>query len=260
MKYYFQYFQQAITLKAESTSTLQHSRWVKISHAIVTLSFFALVVTGFEMTMVHPRFYWSEVGNDLTPALFEVPVSRNYKHNGYNKPVAFFSEKSSPVSAGRTYDIFNQNGWGRSLHFFAGWFLLGAGLVYFIWAVMSSHIRKNLLLKKAEWQLKPWREDISNHFRFRIPTTSGGPHYGLLQKSTYLVVILVLFPLIILTGMSMSPALTATYPFLLKLWGAQSARTIHFFCSALLVLFLIVHFAMIIKSGFKKNVKAITVG
>jgi thiosulfate reductase cytochrome b subunit len=244
----------------ETTNTARHSRWVKISHAIVTLSFFVLLFSGFEITMVHPRFYWGEVGNDLTPALFELPISRNYKHNGFTKPVAFFPEKDSPVSASRTFNIFNQNGWGRSLHFLAGWFLFAAGFVYFIWALLSSHIRGNLLLKRKEWQLKLWREDVVKHLRFKIPSTTGGPHYGLLQKSTYLIVILILFPLIILTGMSMSPALTATYPFLLKFWGAQSARTIHFICSTLLLLFLLVHLAMIIVSGFKKNIKAITVG
>ncbi len=210
--------------------------------------------------MVHPRFYWGEVGNDLTPPLFEVPLGRNYKHNGFTKPVAFFSEQGSPVSASRTYDIFNQNGWGRSLHFLAGWFLLAAGLAYFILAVISNHLRGHLFLKRKEWQMKQWLEDISNHLRFKIPSTTGGPHYGLLQKVTYLTVILILFPLIILTGMSMSPALTAAYPFLLKLWGAQSARTIHFVCSSLLLLFLVAHLVMIILSGFKKNIKAITIG
>ena len=80
--------------------------------------------------MVHPRLYWGKAGNDLTPALLELPISRNYKHGGYDRPVPLTESASGPVSANRTYDIFNQNGWGRSLHFLAAWFLVLPGLVY----------------------------------------------------------------------------------------------------------------------------------
>ena len=97
-----------------------HARWVRISHWIVTLSVLMLAFTGFEILMVHPRLYWGNAGNDLTPALLELPISRNYKHGGWDKPTPFFQDAEGPVSASRTYDIFNQNGWGRSLHFLAG--------------------------------------------------------------------------------------------------------------------------------------------
>ena len=92
------------------------------------------------------------------------------------------------------------------------------------------------------------------------PATNG-PHYGLLQKCTYLAVIFILLPLVVLTGLTMSPAITAAYPFLLKMFlGAQSARTIHFFASAALILFLIVHIVMVILSGFKQQIRSMTWG
>jgi len=236
-----------------------HKRWVKVSHWIITLSFFALVFTGIEMTMVHPRFYWGEVGNDLTPALFELPVSRNYQHGGWEKAVPFSEVAGGPVSAARTYDIFNQNGWGRSLHFLAGWFLLIPGLIYFFAGIYTGHFKKHLWPK--EFTLRLFWKDIINHVRMQIPAATNGPQYGLLQKSSYVVVIFFLMPAIVMTGMTMSPAITAAYPFLLKIFfGAQSARTIHFFTSAALVLFLIVHLVMIIKSGFKKQLRAMTTG
>lgn len=238
-----------------------HKRWVKISHWIITLSFFALVFTGGEMTMVHPRFYWGEVGNDLTPALFELPVSRNYKHGGWEKSVPFSDAANAPVSAARTYDIFNYNGWGRSLHFLAGWFLLVPGLIYFIAGIFTGHFRKHLWPKSKEFSLRSFRNDIINHLRMQIPSATNGPHYGLLQKLSYVIVIFFLMPVIVMTGMTMSPAITAAYPFLLKIFfGAQSARTIHFFASTALVLFLIVHVVMVIKSGFKQQVRAMTIG
>lgn len=238
-----------------------HNRWVKGSHWIITLSFFLLLFTGVEMIMVHPRFYWGEVGNDLTPVLFELPVSRNYQHGGWEKSVPFTEVAGGPVSAARTYDIFNQNGWGRSLHFLAGWFLLIPGLIYFIAGIFTGHFRKHLWPQAKEFSLRLFWQDIINHMRMQIPPATDGPQYGLLQKCSYVIVIFFLMPVIVMTGMTMSPAITAAYPFLLKLFfGAQSARTIHFIASTALVLFLIVHVVMVIKSGFKQHIRSMTIG
>lgn len=99
--------------------TTHHARWVRISHGIVTVSVLTLAVTGVLILMVHPRLYWGEVGNDLTPALLELPISRNHQHGGWENRTPFFMDDAGPVSASRTFDIFNQNGWGRSLHFLA---------------------------------------------------------------------------------------------------------------------------------------------
>jgi thiosulfate reductase cytochrome b subunit len=245
----------------QSAATTPHKRWVKGSHWIITLSFLALAFTGIEMIMVHPRFYWGEVGNDLTPALFELPVSRNYKHGGWENSSPFFAQQGSPITASRTYDIFNQNGWGRSLHFLAGWFLVLAGLVYLLAGFFTGHFRRNLWPGSKEFTLQNFRLDLASHLRMQIPPAANGPHYGLLQKSTYLAIIFFLLPLITLTGMTMSPAITAAYPFLLKIFfGAQSARTIHFFASIALEGFLIVHVLMVIKSGFKKQILSMTWG
>jgi hypothetical protein len=57
----------------------QHKRWAKASHWIVTLAFLLLFFSGIEILMVHPRLYWGEVGNELTPALLELPISRNHR-------------------------------------------------------------------------------------------------------------------------------------------------------------------------------------
>jgi len=103
--------------------------------------------------------------------------------------------------------------------------------------------------------------DFTNHLRMKIPPASGGPRYGILQKTTYLVVVFFLLPVVAMTGITMSPAITAAYPILLKIFfGAQSARTIHFFASVLLVLFLILHIVMVIKSGFKQQIRSMTIG
>ena len=238
-----------------------HARWVRISHWIVTASVLVLVVSGFFILMVHPRLYWGKAGNDLTPALLELPISRNYRHGGWDKPRPFFANAAGPVSASRTYEIFNQNGWARSLHFLSAWFLVVPGAIYLLMGLLRGHFRSHVWPRARE--LAPrfvWR-DMLEHLRFRIPPARGGPQYGLLQKCAYSFVIFVAAPLMIVTGLTMSPAVTSALPFLLDLLGGyQSARTIHFFASAVLVLFVIVHVVMVVKSGFRRQIRAMTAG
>jgi thiosulfate reductase cytochrome b subunit len=244
-----------------STDQLQHSVWVRFSHWIITISFLFLAFTGFEILMVHPRLYWGEVGNDLTPAWIELPISRNYKHNGYENKSAFFAAENSPVSASRTYDIFNQNGWGRSLHFLSAWFLVVTGLLYVIGGIFSGHFKNYIWPRLKELSARTLLKDIADHIHMRIPPATQGPHYSVLQKLSYAMVIFFFLPLAVMTGFTMSPAISAAYPFLLSWFGgAQSARTIHFFTSIALELFLFVHVLMIFKSGFKQQIRYMTLG
>ncbi|MEI9921985.1 MAG: cytochrome b/b6 domain-containing protein [Bacteroidota bacterium] len=236
----------------------RHSVWVRLSHWIITLTFFSLVFTGIEILMVHPRLYWGEVGNDLTPALLELPISRNYKHNGYDKRIAFFDDNKAIVSASRTYRIFNQNGWGRSLHFLSAWLLVITGVLYLITGIFTGHFRKRILPTLREISPQAILRDFITHIKSRPVASS---QYNLLQRLSYMFVIFFLFPLMIITGLTMSPAITAAVPFLLKIFGGmQSARTVHFFASVTLELFLIVHFIMVILSGFKQQLRAMTIG
>src|SRR5687767_14277680 len=121
-----------------------HARWVKASHWIGAASLLVLAVTGFVILMAHPRLYWGEVGNDLTPALIELPISRNHQHGGWDTPRPFAPRPGAPVSASRTFDIFNQNGWGRSLHFLAAWCLVIPGLLYLLAGFAGGHFRAHL--------------------------------------------------------------------------------------------------------------------
>ena len=74
-------------------------------------------------------------------------------------------------------------------------------------------------------------------------------------------VVFVLFPLMIVTGLAMSPAITSVFPALVNVFGGQqSARTIHFGLFVALILFLIVHVLMVIMSGFKRQLRAMTLG
>jgi len=253
--------------------TQRHARWVRATHWIGAASVLALAFSGFVILMAHPRLYWGDAGNDLTPALLELPISRNHRHGGWTTPTRFAEIDGrarragptevgdAPVSASRTYEIFNKNGWGRSLHFLAAWGLVATGAIYLLGGVLSGHVRAHLIPRPGELTATHLARELADHLRLRIRPATGGPQYGLLQKCAYASVVFVALPLTVLTGLTMSPAITAAFPFLLTLFGGvQSARTIHFALWASLVLFVAGHVLMVALSGFRRQVRAMTVG
>jgi thiosulfate reductase cytochrome b subunit len=238
-----------------------HAAWLRVSHWILAASVLTLAFTGVIILMAHPRLYWGKTGNDLTPALLELPIGRNYKHGGWGAATTFYSGANPVVTAPRTYDIFNQNGWGRSLHFLAAWFLLATSLVYLIAGLVSGHLWRDIIPRLRDLSPRRLWEDIRAHLRRPLPRASGGPPYGTLQKLTYAGVVFIVLPLMVLTGLTMSPAITAAWPWLLDLCGgSQSARTIHFFSFTVLVLFFIIHVAMVALTGFRRQIRAMTLG
>jgi len=221
----------------------RHSLLVRVTHWITVISFVALLVTGVEILISHPRFYWGEVGNSLTPALFQIPIPSS----------------RSTVPTGYGYVLPDQNGWSRSLHFEAAWALVLTGLVYVICGLWSRHFGKNLFPAPEDRTWRAFRSVIANHLR--LARLSDSRTYNVLQRVTYLLVIFVLFPLVIWTGLAMSPGLNAAFPWIVDfLGGRQSARTLHFFVSVSLVLFLLVHVAMVLLSGFASRMREMITG
>lgn len=250
-----------ITADASLPRSPAHAAWVRCGHWVIAAAVLTLAFSGFEILMVHPRLYWGKAGNDLTPALVELPISRNYRHGGWAAPVVFVPGAHPVVSAARTYDIFNQNGWGRSLHFLAAWFLVVGGALYFGAAALSGHLRRNLL--PAPGELSPARlaADIRAHLHRPDSPVRVGPPYNLLQKLSYAAVMWLVLPFMLLSGLTMSPSVTAAVPGLLDLFGgSQSARTLHCVGFGLLVIFLIVHLVMVVLTGFGRQMRAMTLG
>jgi thiosulfate reductase cytochrome b subunit len=228
-----------------STTRLRHSLLVRITHWVTFIAFVALLITGIEILVSHPRFYWGEVGNVNTQPLFvfHIPSSRDTVPTGYG------------------YVMPDQNGWSRYLHFQAAWLLVLAGLVYLAYLVFTGHLRRNLFPTRDQRSLRAYTERIGQYIRRSKLAVDELHTYNVLQRSSYLVVIFVLFPLIIWTGLAMSPAVTTAFPFISSLLGGrQSARTIHLFVTIALVLFLIVHVAMVAFSGFRVRIGAMITG
>lgn len=135
----------------------------------------------------------------------ELPISKNYRHGGWGGSAPFFDTPGSPVSASRTFDIFNQNSWGRSLHFLAAWFLLLTGIAYLLAGTLTGHFRRSILPRFAEMSARSLWQDAQEHLRRKIRAPTGGPQYGILQKCTYAAVVFLALPLVGVTGLAMSP-------------------------------------------------------
>ena len=241
-------------------SPSRHPVWVRWTHWVAASSILALGVTGFVILMAHPRLYWGQAGNDLTPAILELPISRNYQHDGWVAKTPFFERAGAPISASRTFPTFNKNNWGRSLHFLAGWLLVVTGVAYLAMGVITGHLRRRVVPGGADLTPAQVAEDLRRHVRFAVRRNAGSP-YGTLQKWAYSTVLFVLLPLAVLTGVTMSPAVTASVPLLLTIFGGhQSARTIHFVVWAALTGFLVVHLLMVVATGFGRQMRAMTIG
>jgi len=235
----------AVSAVPVTTVAPRHSALVRVTHWITTLCFFALLVTGAEIVISHPRFYWGETGNDLTPTLFKLPIPAS----------------RALVPTGYGYVLPDQNGWSRYLHFQSAWVVVLTGLLYVISALFTGHLRKNLLPGGADLSWRAFSTAIANHLRFQRPSAAEAWSYNVLQRLTYLFVIFVLFPLVIWTRLAMSPAFVSAVPATVTvLGGQQSARTIHFFVSLSLLLFLLVHVVMVCLAGFRSRMRAMITG
>jgi len=228
-----------------TTVRTRHSGVVRVTHWITTLAFLALLVSGVEILISHPRFYWGETGNVHTPPLFQIPIP---------------SSRSS-VPTGYGYVLPDQNGWSRYLHFQSAWVTVLTGLIYVCFGLLTGHFRQNLLPARADLSWRGLSIVIAQDLRLRPASEEEGWSYNVLQRLTYLFVTFVLFPLVIWTGLAMSPAIASAIPAAVTiLGGQQSARTIHFFVSLFLVLFLLVHLLMVCLAGFRNRARAMITG
>jgi len=225
--------------------TSRHSALVRVTHWITTLCFFALLVSGVEIVISHPRFYWGETGNDLTTPLFKLPIPAS----------------RALVPTGYGYVLPDQNGWSRYLHFQSAWVVLLTGLLYLISGWFTGHFAKTLFPQRTDLSWRAFSGAIADRLHFKRAGEEEVWSYNLLQRLTYLFVIFILFPLVIWTGLAMSPAFVSAFPAAVNLLGGQqSARTLHFFVSLALVVFLLVHIMMVWLAGFRSRVRAMISG
>ena len=156
-----------------------------------------------------------------------------------------------------TYDLAGARHW----HLTFAWLFVAAIAAYSIFGLVNRHIWRDMLPGGRELTPRHVLADIKNHALLRFPKGEAARRYNTLQKLSYLGVVFVLIPLQILTGLTMSPALNAAWPWLVDAFGGrQSARSIHFICATLLVLFFLVHILMVALAGPVNEVRSMITG
>lgn len=216
-----------------------------MTHWITVFCFCALLISGIEIVISHPRFYWGEVGNVGTSPLFTIPIPSS----------------RGTVPTGYGFVMPDQNGWSRYLHFQTAWALVLTGLVYGLAGLWTGHFWKDLVPERGDRKWRAYWGRTAQYLRRTPPEAREANSYNVLQRTAYLGVIFVLFPLVIWTGLALSPAFDSAVPAAVNLLGGrQSARTLHFFVSGALVLFLLVHVAMVALSGFRNRMRGMISG
>ncbi|HXT25206.1 MAG TPA: cytochrome b/b6 domain-containing protein [Candidatus Eisenbacteria bacterium] len=219
----------------EGLDASRHSVLVRMTHWIFTLSFFGLVLSGIAIILAHPRLYWGEAGAVGMPSLIDLPV-----------PFV----RDIPI-----------RGPGRYLHYFSAWTCVLTGLIYVFSGLLTQHFRRNLMPAHADFSWRSISQVAFSHLRLKRPAEEDAQTYNVLQRLSYLAVVFLFLPLMIWTGLAMSPAIVSVFPFLVTSFGGQqSARTLHFFLAVVLVLFLFVHIAMVCLAGFALRTRAMITG
>lgn len=223
----------------------RHGAVVRVTHWLTFVAFAALLVSGVEIVFSHPRFYLGETGNVNMKPLFTLPVasSRDTVPTAYN------------------YVLPDQNGWSRYLHFEAVWLLLFVGLAYVVSGWRSGHFRRDIVPGRGEWSWSAMWRVVGGYLRLAPKQKDSATSYNAAQRAAYFLVIFVAFPLMVWTGLAMSPTFAGVAPWaVVAIGGRQTARTLHFFLTWALVLFFVTHVAMVATSGFVARMRGMITG
>jgi Ni/Fe-hydrogenase b-type cytochrome subunit len=251
----------------------RHRLSTRLWHWLNVVAVFVMLMSGLMIFNAHPRLYWGEYGANFDHAWLEIgstategylrigpvqlPTTGVLGHwtdgDGIVRRRAFPHWATIPSN----YSLAA----GRRWHLAFAWVLVLGLLAYWAISLINRHAQRDLTPRLAE--LRPshlWR-DIKQHARLRFPTGEAALRYNTLQKLSYFGVIFVLLPLLVLTGLTMSPGMAASWSWLLDLFGGrQSARSIHFICAMLIVLFVLVHLAMVVAAGPLNEVRSMITG
>ena len=251
----------------------RHRLPTRIWHWVNAVTLLILLMSGLMIFNAHPRLYWGEYGANFDRAWLVIGstadsgylrigslrvettgvLGRWTNAEGVEKPWAFPGWATIPTS----YNLAD----GRRWHLFFAWVLAISLTLYMLWTAIGGHLTKDLHVRRSEWSPRHIWHDIKQHARLRFPKGEAAARFNILQKLSYIGVIFVLLPLMIATGLTMSPGVNAGAPWLLDLFGGrQSARSIHFIAAWALVAFFFVHIAMVLLAGPVNEIRSMVTG
>ncbi|MEO5686297.1 MAG: cytochrome b/b6 domain-containing protein [Burkholderiaceae bacterium] len=254
----------------------RHSALVRLTHWINVFCFSLLLMTGAQIFNAHPRLYWGEYGADNDHAWLSVDsLQSGASWRGVLHVGALSLETTGLLGASKEGAALTPRGFpswltipsyqdlaaGRRWHLFFAWLFAINGAVYLIGGLVSRHFRRDLLPTRAELAPANLVHEVVDHAKLHFPKGEAARHYNVLQKLTYMGVGFVLLPMMVLTGLTMSPGMDSAFHVLLDVFGGRpSARSLHFICASLLVAFIVVHLVMVLASGLWNNLRSMITG
>jgi thiosulfate reductase cytochrome b subunit len=253
----------------------RHRAWVRVAHWINALCLAILLMSGLNIFNAHPALYWGDISNFDHPALSLGAMQDEFgsvtegvtiigKHQFDTTGVLGASRIDGQLSPRGfpSWATLPGPGWlamARQWHFAFAWLLVFNAALFIAYGLWSRHFARDLLPTRGDIAHLP--REIADHARLKFSHDEKAKRYNALQKLAYCLVIFVLGPLMVMTGLSMSPTMDSAFPILPWLFGGrQSARTIHFICAFSFFGFFIVHVAMVVLSGSWNNLRSMITG
>jgi thiosulfate reductase cytochrome b subunit len=263
-----------MTTAVKQEIVYRHSGAVRVTHWVNALCLLVLLMSGLQIFNAHPALYLGSNSTFDDPVFAMRPMTHGDEMMGITTLFGWNFDTTGvfglAIAPDGDYEIRGfpwavtlpgerNLSMGRRWHFFFAWLFVLNGLFYLIYSVASGHLARDLAPKVRE--LKAIGASIWEHIRLRFPQGEEAKRYNVLQKLAYLLVALVLLPLMLATGLAMSPGMDAAFPWLLAVFGGrQSARTIHFVAASGIVLFVVVHLIMVLITGLWNNLRSMITG
>jgi len=253
----------------------RHSGVTRVTHWLNVLAVSLLLMSGLQIFNAHPALYWGHKSTFAEPWVSMKKEEVGGEARGITTVGGLRFDTTGVLGWSGKEGAREQRGFpswatvpsyrsladGRRWHFFFAWLFAINLAVYWLWGLAGGHVGRDLLPTRAQLKPRHFLHEIAAHARLRFPKGEEARTYNVIQKITYLLVVAVLLPLMVATGLSMSPGFNAALPGLIDVFGGrQSARTIHFLAAGGIVIFIIVHLLLVVLSGAWNNLRSMITG
>jgi len=252
----------------------RHALLTRATHWLNAVILFVMLLSGLQIFNAHPALYWGRTSDFDHPLLsLSARGSDDAVTKGVTQVGPWSFDTTGVLGASRVDGEMTARGFpdwatipgpqwlamGRLWHFAFAWLFVLNGAIFVVYAFWSRHAQRELIPGRDDLAHLP--REIADHARLRFAKGEAAKHYNALQKLAYGSVIFGVAPLIVLTGLTMSPTIDAAFPELLWIFGGrQSARTIHFLCAFAFLGFFVVHIIMVVLSGTWNNLRSMITG
>jgi thiosulfate reductase cytochrome b subunit len=252
----------------------RHSFLVRATHWFNAIVLFVMLLSGLQIFNAHPALYWGRTSDFDNPVLSLTARGNDSEvTQGMTQIGPWSFDTTGVLGASKEDGTMVARGFpewatipgprwlamGRLWHFLFAWLFVLNGAIFVTYAYWSRHAQRELIPNKQDFKNLP--HEIATHARLDFPKGEAARHYNGIQKMAYGTMIFIIAPLIILTGLTMSPTMDAAFPELLWIFGGrQTSRTIHFLCAFSFLAFFIVHMIMVVLSGTWNNIRSMITG